>query len=124
MAKRKQSGASAKPRVNKSQAIRDYKKAHPTHKPAKIAEALGRQGIKVSAQFVSTILSTSKKKKKIGKPGRPKGSVTNRKKRPASQVSNSDVSFDSLLKVKQIVIEMGGIPQARAALRALEQLMD
>ena len=123
MAKKKQRAAK-KATTNKSQAIRDYKKAHPSHKPAKIAEALDRQGIKVSAQFVSTILSTSKKKKKIGKPGRPKGSAAKRKQQPVNQVSNSDVSFDSLLKVKQIVIEMGGIPQARAALRALEQLLD
>ena len=124
MAKRKQ-GSASKPKVNKSQSIRNYKKAHPNHKPAKIAEALGRQGIEVSAQFVSTVLSTSKKKKKIGKPGRPKGSgVAKRNQQPGVQVSNGEVSFDSLLKVKQIVIEMGGVRQARAALNALEQLLD
>ncbi len=124
MAKRRRSGSSGNPKVNKSQAIRDYKQANPSHKPAKIAEALGKQGIEVSAQFVSTILSTSKKKKKIGKPGRPKGSASSQTKRADGQVSSTDVSFEALLNVKQIVIEMGGIAQARAALNALEQLID
>ncbi len=122
MTKRSQSVASGKPKINKSQAIREYKKANPRHKPAKIAAALGEQGIEVSAQFVSTILSTSKKKK-IGKPGRPKGTTKTRRQPTGSQPAGDEVSFDSLLKVKQIVVEMGGLAQARAALAALERLM-
>jgi hypothetical protein len=119
----KTGSASASPKTNKSQAIRDCKKAHPSHKPAAIANALRSNGIDVSAQFVSTILSNSKKRKKIRKPGRPKGSVAGGKKVGSRNPSHDDVSFESLLKVKQIVIELGGIPQAKAALRALEQLM-
>ena len=111
--------AKKKSGVNKSQAIRDYRKAHPTHKPKQIAAELGKKGIKVSPQFVSTILSTSKKKKTIGKPGRPKGSVSRRSGRGAEAVS-----YESLLRVKQIVREMGGIEDARNALTALEKLMD
>ena len=129
MAKRRKNAASAKTKhsksgkVNKSQAIRDYKKANPNLKPARIAEALNEDGIEVSAQFVSTILSNSKKRKTIRKPGRPKGSVARKKSSASRQPSAEDVSFESLLKVKEIVIEMGGIPQAKAALRALEQLL-
>ena len=110
--------------VNKSQSIRDYHKAHPKHKPKQIAAELGKSGVKVSAQFVSTILSTSKKKKSIGKPGRPKGSVSRRgRPRKSSTSSTGEVSLDSLLKVKQIVDEMGGIEDARSALAALERLI-
>ena len=111
--------------VNKSQAIRDYRKEHPKHKPKQIAAELGKRGIKVSPQFVSTILSTSKKKKTIRKPGRPKGSRKGRSTAAARSTPefSHDVSFESLMKVKQIVIEMGGIDDARTALTALEQLM-
>ena len=123
MPKRRKKVSSSSPKTNKSQAIRDYKKAHPQDKPATIASELGKIGIEVSAQFVSTILSNSKKRKKIRKPGRPKGSVASGKPSRSRKLSHDDVSFESLLKVKQIVIEMGGIPQAKAALRALEQLM-
>jgi hypothetical protein len=110
--------------VNKSQCIRDYRKAHPKHKPKQIAEELGKQGVQVTAQFVSTILSTSKRKKSIGKPGRPKGSGASAgKARRSSAKSHEDVSYESLLKVKEIVNEMGGIEQARSALAALARLM-
>ena len=47
---------------NKSQAIRDYYKAHPNAKPKDVVSALKKKGIVVSAQFVSTIRSVSKKK--------------------------------------------------------------
>lgn len=108
--------------VNKSQCIRDYHKAHPKHKPKQIAAELGKQGIQVTAQFVSTILSTSKKKRKIGKPGRPKGSGSRQKKSRRGS-SAEGVSYDSLLKIKSIVDEMGGIEEARVALSALERLV-
>ena len=39
---------------NKSQAIRDYMKSHPSAKPRDVVEAMSSKGIKVSAQFVST----------------------------------------------------------------------
>src|SRR6056297_1170654 len=118
---------------NKSQAIRDYKTANPSAKPKKIAEDLGLQGISVSPGFVSTILSTSKRKKKVGRPGRPKGSgwvkaVPAVGRPPKSSRHGAkyqgEVSVDSLWKVKQFVAEVGGIDEARAALSTYEQLVD
>ena len=121
MAKKKSGG------VNKSQLIRDYRKAHPNQKPKQIAAELAKKGIKVSPQFVSTILSTSKKKKKIGKPGRPKGSKSAGRSSAAAgrrtSTRSTNISIESLIKVKEIVKEMGGIDEARKALTALEQLM-
>jgi len=133
MTKRRKKVSSSSLKTNKSQAIRDYKKAHPKDKPVTIASELGKVGIEVSAQFVSTVLSNSKKHKKTRKPGRPKGSVSSGKSSAKSSragklsdnnvLSDDNVSFESLLMAKQIVTEMGGISQAKAALRALEQLM-
>jgi hypothetical protein len=37
---------------------------------------------------------------------------------------STEISYESLLKVKQIVREMGGIEDARSALTALEHLLD
>lgn len=109
--------------INKSQSIRDYRKAHPRQKPKQIAAELKKKGIDVSPQFVSTILSTSKKKKSIGKPGRPKGSKSTGQTSKAKPTSGT-VTIESLIKVKQIVREMGSIEDARLALSALEELMD
>ena len=112
---------------NKSQAIRDYYAAHPKAKPQEVASELKKKGIAVSAGFVSTIRSTSKKKKTVGKPGRPPGSkaATGARQsagRRAAQ-DGQEVSIDTLLKVKKMVEEMGGIGETRTALSALEKLM-
>jgi hypothetical protein len=118
---------------SKSQSIRDYYEANPSAKPAQVAEALQARGIDVSAAFVSTIRSTSKKKKKGAKRGRPPGSTsstksamaTKKRGRPpgAASAAASHVSIDSLLKAKQMVESVGSIDEARAALAALEKLL-
>ncbi len=132
---------------NKSQAIRDYYATNPKAKPMEVSDALKAQGLSVTPAFVSTIRSTSKKKK-VGKPGRPAGStkrgptpaaeaVSKKRGRPAgkksaassagrpaaSSKSSGSVSIDSLIKVKNMVESMGSIEEARAALSALERLM-
>jgi hypothetical protein len=133
--------------VNKSQAIRDYRKAHPKHKPQQIAEELSKSGVKVSAQFVSTVLSNAKKKP-VRKPGRPKSTspsgrgrtaatrrgrpaatrrgrpAATRRGRPAGRSSGRSeaISVESLLRVKEVAEELGGIDDVRTALNALEQL--
>lgn len=106
--------AKAKSKANKSEEIRNYYKANPSAKPKEVAIALKKKGISVTPQFVSTIRSVSKRKNgKVGRPGRPPGSGTTRK---------GAVSFDSLMKVKEIVDEIGGIEETRVALTALEKL--
>ncbi len=122
---------------NKSQAIREYYAANPKAKPMEVSEALKSQGVNVTPAFVSTIRSTSKKKK-VGKPGRPAGStkrgpkpaaatVSKKRGRPAgrtaSPAASTNVSIDSLIKVKNMVESVGSIEEARAALSALEKLM-
>lgn len=112
--------------VTKSQAIRDYYDSNPKAKPKEVAEELGKQGVDVSPQFVSTIRSVSKKKT-VRKRGRPAGSTTARKPgRPKSTTKkmNDEVSIDSLLKAKKIVNQFGSVGEAKAALDALAKLID
>lgn len=123
---------------NKSQAIREYYESNPGAKPMEVSTALKAQGVDVTPAFVSTIRSTSKKKK-VGRPGRPTGSTKRGRKagRPAkastkavrststssAKKSSDNVSIDSLLKAKQMVADVGSINEARSALAALEKLM-
>ena len=104
---------------NKSQAIRDYLKANPTAKPKDVVSAMTSKGIKVSAQFVSTVKSTSKKKGPAKRRGRPAGSTVRSK--PAKSSSDS-VSVDALLKMKRVVEDFGSIEEAKSALQTLEKL--
>jgi len=109
--------------VNKSKAIREYYEQNPDAKPLDVVAALKQQGVNVSAAFVSTIRSTSKKKSApTGKRGRPVGSTSARTSSGGG--GGASVSIDSLLKMKSAVKDMGGIEKAKAALSALEKLID
>jgi hypothetical protein len=50
-----------KQKVNKSQAVRDYLKAHPKAMSGEIAAALNKQGIKITPAHVATVKSQSNK---------------------------------------------------------------
>lgn len=114
--------------VSKSQAIRDYKGANPDLKPKRISEDLTAQGYDVSAAFVSTILSTAKKKGKTVKRSAPKSQSTSAPARspgrPKKVASSDNLSVEELLRMKQAVADVGGIDAAKSAISALEQLMD
>jgi len=121
MAKKKSSGP------NKSQEIREYYTAHPNAKPKEVVDAMKSKGLSVSAQFVSTVKSNSKKKKGPSKRrGRPAGSTnkTSLAKRAPARTGKGDesVSVDSLLKLKKVVEDIGSIEEAKSALQTLEKL--
>jgi hypothetical protein len=110
MAKKAKSGP------NKSLEIRNYKAANPTASPKEIAEALTKEGVPVSAQFVSTVLSNAKKKGgKVGRRGRKPG------RKPAAAAGGN---YDHLIKAKKLVDALGGIDKAKAAISALAQIWD
>jgi hypothetical protein len=99
---------------NKSLEIRNYKEANPTASPKEIAEAIGKSGLEVSAQFVSTVLSNAKRKGgKIGKRGR----------KPGQAALASPSNIQQLLHAKKLVDQMGGIEAAKAAVNALAQIL-
>jgi hypothetical protein len=104
--------------VNKSQAIRDYKKEHPTAGPKEIAEALGQQGITTTAGFVSTILSNARRK--AGK-GKRKGT---RRAAKAATSSRDTGSLETLMQAKRLADKMGGVAEAQAALEALAKIIN
>jgi ribosomal protein L23 len=118
-----------KSKINKSNAIRELKAAHPEAGPTEIATMIKEQfGVDVTPATVSTVLSTDKKRNgKVGRPGRPKGSKNGTAKAAnGTKVGlngNQDAFIQNLLKAKQLVSDMGGISEARNALNALESLM-
>ncbi len=99
---------------SKSKAIRDYKSAHEDAGPKAIAEALAKDGVKVSAGFVSTVLSNARKKARKGRRGRRGG-------RPATTGS---ASLKQLVLAKKLAEKMGGVNEARQALNLLAKLLD
>ena len=132
----KSTEVSSKPKVNKSQVIRDYYKRKPTAKPLEIVKALGKRGITVSAQQVSTTRMNAIKQGILQIPGsevktettprkrrgRPKGS-TKKKTKPATSKSATTFSVDELLQAKTLVEKMGGLENARQAINALDKIL-
>ena len=53
--------AANRPEVNKSEAIRGYYKANPKAKTSEVVEALGKEGIDVSANLVTTVKAKRKR---------------------------------------------------------------
>jgi len=103
---------------NKSAAIRDYKSKHAAAGPKEIAAALADGGVKVSAGFVSTVLSNDKRR---GGKGRRKGG--RRPGRPAAQKMGRGDALSKLVLAKKMSDKFGGVEQARAALNALAQIL-
>ena len=55
------------PEVNKTQAVREYLQAHRKAKTSEVVKALGEQGIRVSATYVSSIKGKRKRRRKAVK---------------------------------------------------------
>lgn len=103
-----------KRKVNKSEEVRNFLDSNPSAQPKEVSEALGKKGIKVTPQAVSTIKFNAAKKagKKVGRRGRPKG----------TKGANGTVQVDSLLRAKRFAEEMGGVSEAKQALDVLAKL--
>ena len=61
-----------KQKVNKTQAVRDYAKAHPEATSGEIAAALNKKGIKITANYAANIKSQSKNKRRAKKAAKAK----------------------------------------------------
>jgi hypothetical protein len=92
---------------NRSAAIRAYKDKNPDARPKAIAEGLAKDGVKVTAGYVSTVLSNERRKG--GK---------RRKKRAGAK------AYADLVQAKRLSDAMGGIDKARAALNVLAKILD
>lgn len=97
-------------KVNKTQAVLQFMKSHPSAGPKEVSETLGKEGIDVSPAYVSGI----KAKAKVGK-----GKATGKSKSTAVSAS---VSLEALVAAQKLAQKLGSITAATQALAALSQL--
>jgi hypothetical protein len=98
--------------TNKSQAIRDALVANPAKSPSEIAEALKTKGLKVNAQYVSTIKSNMKAKR-----GGARKVVRRRKPGRASGTGLGPIEA-----ALTFIRDAGGMEQAKQALSTIETI--
>jgi hypothetical protein len=128
--------------VSKSELIRKAHSENPTAGPTELAKSLeAAHGMAFSAAMVSTVLSQDRSRGgKPAKRGRPKKSgagkasaktstktstKTSSKAAPkaASKKGSGDLSIETLLQVKKMTEQLGGVEKARAALDALTRIL-
>jgi hypothetical protein len=100
--------------VNKSEEIRQILKANPKIKTKEIAAALGEKGIKVSENLIYLVKGTIR-----GRRGRKKTS-----QQAVAKVAAATGSVDALstiLKVKSVAGQVGGLKKLKALVEALSE---
>jgi hypothetical protein len=111
-----------KKKINKSQQIRDYKEKHPTVGPASISEALSKRGVKISAQFVSTVLSQAGMTDKKSPVHSAAKTLREEIGKTVADNNEPSVKKKDLIEVIELSNRMGGISALKDAIAIIEQL--
>ena len=99
--------------INKSQTVRDYLKVHPGIANKEIAEALTKQGLKISANHVSNIKS---------KMAVSKGKRKRRGKAATAMSTKSGIGVHEIKAAFGLLKQCGGIENARKSLDAAREI--
>lgn len=111
MAKKKSAKAApkSKSKLSKTDAIRAELKTSKDGSPSEIATKLNKQGINVTAQYVSTIKANDKRRSESGapkrKPGRPAGSTNKKNSRPKVSTAASSMPLDDLKQASDLMLQ-------------------
>jgi len=111
----------AKRKVNKTQAVKDFLAENPDATTKDVVAAMKKQRIVVSTNYVSTIKSKGKGKKKVAA---KKKAVAKKKAAPKKKAADDRISLSALKEAKKLAATLGGIEQAKEAISALAQLTD
>ena len=99
-----------KPKVNKTQTVKDYIKAHPEAKNKEVSESLTKSGIKVSPNYVAGIRGKMKtRRKKV-------------KRAVKTVVASRGVGIPEIKAAFALIKLAGGMAGAKAALEAAQEI--
>jgi hypothetical protein len=111
-----------KPRINKTQIVRDYLEAHPGAMPTEIADALLQQGIKMTRMHVSAIktkLTKTGTAKKAAKKPAPVAEAPAVVEKPTN---GSTITLEHVKKVAHTIQMLGGIQRVTEVLAVIKDL--
>jgi len=97
-----------KPEVNKTQAVRDYFKANPKAKSQEVVEALAKQGITISANYVGNIKASHNKRGQVVK----------------KVVAKGNIGLSEIKAALTFLKLMGGVKEATEALAAAQEIKE
>ena len=118
-----------KEKVNKSQAVREYLKAHPGAMSKEIAAALVKKGIKITPAHVATIKTHAKAKRSARKAREKAAATAPTSPAPAAPVAPqapampaNAITLQQIKAVGQMVKSVGGFGRFRELLEVIRQV--
>jgi arginine repressor len=125
-----------KPKVNKTQAVKDFLKDHPGAVSSEIAAALTKRGVKITANYVSNIKTTlnkAKKSKKAAKkvaahveaapvtetPTKNGGTLTLEQVKKVAHTIRTLGGYQRVTEVLEVIKELGGVKKFRDLAEAM-----
>ena len=132
MAKKKASSKATSngKKLSKTDAIRAALRQSANGSPSEVAEKLNKQGIKVTAQYVSTIKANDKRRAESGaprrKPGRPAGTGKAKAVRATTSASSNDdlkEASELMLHAVELVLRAGA-KEAKQLIQVAEGMVD
>jgi hypothetical protein len=115
-----------KPKISKTQAVRDYLNDHPGAMPAEITVALAEQGIKMTRMHVSAI------KTKLSKTGTAKKAAKRQEAAKAAApaapavvekpTNGGTITLDQVKKVAHTISMIGGYQRVTEVLEVIKEL--
>jgi hypothetical protein len=109
--------------VNKSQAVRNYAKAHPEATSGEIATALNKKGIKITANYAANIKTKLNKTSKVKKA--PKQAEVAEKVEPIIEKpakTGNVLTVDQVKKVSLLIKNLGGYQRVVEVLDVIHEL--
>ena len=114
----------AKKKQPKTAAIREALKK--TESPIEVAAMLKKQGLKVSAQYVSTIKASDKRKAEAGgakrRPGRPPKATT--AANGPSVAADLGTTSELIVTAMDLIVQCGGEKEATQVLRSAAAILN
>ena len=120
-----------KPKVNKTQAVKNYLKAHPKAVSSEIAAALTKQGIKITPNYVANIKTTINKTRTAKKAAKkqaiapaavdkkPANTITLEQVRKVAQTIKTLGGYQCLTEVLAVIKELGGVKKFKDLAEAM-----
>ncbi len=112
-----------KPKVNKTQAVRDYLTDHPGAVSSEIAAALNKKGVKITASYVANIKTTlnkAGKKKKASKKSTVHVEAAPVAEKPAT--NGGTLTLEQVKKVAHTIKTLGGCQRVTEVLEVIKEL--
>ena len=112
-----------KPKVSKTQAVRDYLSAHPGAMSKEIAAALTKQGIKINAGHVANIKTKINKESATKKAAKkPVAAVAAAPTVVEKPTNGGTITLEQVKKVAHTIKTLGGFQRVTEVLEVIKEL--